>query len=46
MALDLKSHEVYLVTADFAPAPPSANENPRPRMTAVPGTFVVLIYAK
>jgi YVTN family beta-propeller protein len=46
MALDLKSHEVYLVTADFAPAPPSADENPRPRMTAVPGTFVVLIYAK
>jgi len=46
MALDTKSHEVYLVTADFAPAPPSANENPRPRMMAVPGTFVVLIYAK
>lgn len=46
MALDPKSHEVYLVTADFAPAPPSANENPRPRMMVVPGTFVVLIYAK
>jgi len=46
MALDPKSHEVYLVTADFAPAPPAANENPRPRMMAVPGTFVVLIYAK
>jgi YVTN family beta-propeller protein len=46
MALDPKSHEVYLVTADFAPAPPSANENPRPRIMAVPGTFVVLIYAK
>jgi YVTN family beta-propeller protein len=46
MALDPKSHEVYLVTADFAPAPPSANENPKPRMMAVPGTFVVLIYAK
>jgi len=46
MALDPKSHEIYLVTADFAPAPPSANENPKPRMMAVPGTFVVLIYAK
>jgi YVTN family beta-propeller protein len=46
MALDLKSHEVYLVTADFAPAPPATNENPRPRMMPVPGTFVVLIYAK
>jgi YVTN family beta-propeller protein len=46
MALDPKSHEVYLVTADFAPAPPSANENPKPRMMAVPGSFVVLIYAK
>jgi len=46
MALDPKSHQVYLVTADFAPAPPSANENPKPRMIAVPGSFVVLIYAK
>jgi YVTN family beta-propeller protein len=46
MALDPKSHEVYLVTADFAPAPPAANENPRPRMMAVPGTFVVLIFGK
>jgi YVTN family beta-propeller protein len=46
MTLDPKSHEVYVVTSDFAPAPPSANENPRPRMMAVPGTFVVLIYAK
>jgi YVTN family beta-propeller protein len=46
MALDPKSHEVYLVTADFEPAPPAANENPRPRMMAVPGTFVVLIFAK
>jgi hypothetical protein len=46
MALDPKSHEVYLVTADFAPAPSSANENPKPRMMAVPGSFVVLIYAK
>jgi YVTN family beta-propeller protein len=46
MALDLKSHEVYLVTAGFAPAPPAANENPRPRLMAVPGTFVVLIFAK
>jgi YVTN family beta-propeller protein len=46
MALDPKSHEVYLVTADFAPAPPSANENPKPRMMPVPGSFVVLIYTK
>ena len=46
MALDPKSHEIYLVTADFAPAPPSANENPKPRMMAVPGSFVVLIYGK
>ena len=46
MALDPKSHEVYLVTADFVPAPPSANENPKPRMMAVPGSFVVLIYSK
>ncbi len=46
MALDPNSHEIYLVTADFAPAPPSANENPKPRMMPVPGTFVVLIFGK
>jgi hypothetical protein len=46
MALDPKTHEVYLVTADFGPAPAATPENPRPRPTMVPGSFVVLVYAK
>jgi DNA-binding beta-propeller fold protein YncE len=48
MALDPKTHEVYLVTADFVPAPPNsaAVENPRPRMVMMPGSFVVLVFGK
>ncbi len=46
MALDPKTHEVYLVTADFGPAPAATPDNPRPRPTMVPGSFVVLVYAK
>jgi hypothetical protein len=46
MALDPKTHEVYLVTADFGPAPAATPENPRPRPTMVPGSFVVLVFAK
>ncbi len=46
MALDPKTHEVYLVTADFGPAPAATPENPHPRPTMVPGSFVVLVYAK
>jgi outer membrane protein assembly factor BamB len=46
MALDTKNHNIYTVTADFAPAPPATEQNPRPRAQAVPGTFTLLIYAK
>jgi YVTN family beta-propeller protein len=46
MALDPKTHEVYLVTADFGAAPAAIPENPHPRPTLVPGSFVVLVYAK
>jgi YVTN family beta-propeller protein len=31
MALDPKSHEVYLVTAEFGPRPEPTKDNPRPR---------------
>ena len=43
MALDPKTHEVYLVTADFGAAPAATAENPHPRPTMVPGSFVVLV---
>ena len=41
MVLDTKTHEVFLVTADFNP--PVA---PATRGTIVPGTFRLLVYAK
>jgi YVTN family beta-propeller protein len=46
MALDPKTHQVFLVTADFGPtpAPTPANANPRPTM--VKDSFVVLIFGK
>lgn len=43
MALDPGTHQVYLVTADFAPAPPTVSGQPRRRPTILPNTFVVLV---
>ena len=42
MALDPKTHNLFLVTSDFGP-PPSL-DNPRPRI--LPGTFVLLVYGR
>jgi len=41
--LDEKAHDVFLVTAEFAPAPAPTAERPRPRPSIVPGTFSVLV---
>jgi YVTN family beta-propeller protein len=46
MALDPKSHEVYLVTADFAPPPAATPDNPHPRGGMVPDSFVVLVFGR
>jgi len=46
MALDPKTHEVYLVTADFGPRPAATPENPRPRAPMVPNSFVVLVFGR
>ena len=46
MTLDRKSHEVYLVTAGFGPPPAPTAENPRPRPTLVPDSFVVLVFGR
>jgi len=46
MALDPDTHRVYLVTADFAPAPPPAPGQPRQRPAILPNTFVLLVLAK
>jgi DNA-binding beta-propeller fold protein YncE len=43
MALDEKSHKVYLATAQFGPPPAATPEQPHPRPTILPGTFGVLV---
>jgi YVTN family beta-propeller protein len=43
MALDEATGKVYLVTADFGPAPAATAEQPHPRPTLVPDSFVVLV---
>jgi len=46
MAFDPKTHQVYLVTAEFGPPPAPTPERPRPRPSIVPGTFTLLIVGK
>ncbi len=43
MALDLRTHTVYLSDAEFGPAPAATAANPRPRPHMVPGTFKLLV---
>jgi DNA-binding beta-propeller fold protein YncE len=46
MAIDYATHSVYLVTAEFGPAPAATADNPRPRPAILPDTFTLLVYAK
>jgi YVTN family beta-propeller protein len=46
MALDPKTHQVFLVTAEFGPAPAATADNAHPRPTMVKDSFVVLIFGK
>lgn len=46
MALDSKTHNVFLVTAQFGPPAAPTAEMPRPRPTIVPDSFVVLVVGK
>lgn len=46
LALDSKTHKVYVVTANFGPPPAATADNPHPRRSIVPDTFVVLVVAK
>jgi YVTN family beta-propeller protein len=43
MALDPASGRVYLVTADFGPAPAATAEQPHPRPAPIPDSFSVLV---
>lgn len=46
MALDVKTHNVYLVTAKFGPPPAPTPERPNPRPSIMPNSFVVLVFGK
>jgi DNA-binding beta-propeller fold protein YncE len=46
MALDPKTHQVFLVTADFGPRPTPTADNPRPRPPMLPDSFVLLVMGK
>jgi len=46
MGLDTKTHNVYLVTAKFGPPPAPTADNPHPRRSIAPDSFVVLVVGK
>ncbi|HTO88666.1 MAG TPA: YncE family protein [Thermoanaerobaculia bacterium] len=46
MALDEKTHRVFLVTAEFGPAPEATAGQPRPRPPILPGTFTLLVVGR
>ena len=43
MALDERTHRVFLVTASFGAAPAATPEHPHPRPAILPGTFRLLV---
>jgi len=42
VAINTKTHRLYLPTAEFGPAPEPTTENPHPRPKIIPGTFTIL----
>jgi hypothetical protein len=46
LALDAKTHNVFVVTADFGPRPAATADNPHPRPPMLPDSFVVLVVGK
>ncbi len=46
LALDSRTNNVYVVTAKFGPPPAATAENPHPRHSILPDTFVVLVVGK
>jgi DNA-binding beta-propeller fold protein YncE len=42
MALDERTHHIYLATAMFGPAPAATTERPHPRPSIVPGSFEII----
>ena len=46
LALDSKTHNVFVVSAKFGPPPAATADNPHPRRSIVADTFVVLVLSK
>jgi DNA-binding beta-propeller fold protein YncE len=46
MALDTKTHKVYLATAQFGEPPAATAERPHPRAPILPNSFVVLVFGR
>jgi DNA-binding beta-propeller fold protein YncE len=46
LALDSKTHKVFVVSAQFGPRPAPTADNPRPRPPILPDSFVVLVVGK
>jgi DNA-binding beta-propeller fold protein YncE len=46
MALDPKTHNIFLATAQYGPPPAATTEQPRPRPPMVPNSFVILVFGK
>jgi DNA-binding beta-propeller fold protein YncE len=46
MGLDTKTHNLFLDTADFGPAPAPTADRPHPNRSPIQGTFHVLVYGR
>jgi len=46
MALDPKTHNVFLATAQYGPPPAPTPERPNPRPAILPNSFVILVFGK
>jgi DNA-binding beta-propeller fold protein YncE len=46
MAVDPKTHNVFLVSAAYGPPPAATTERPNPRPAMLPNSFVILIFGK
>ncbi len=46
LAVDVLTHRVFVATAELGPAPAATAEQPHPRPSIVPGTFMILEFGK
>jgi DNA-binding beta-propeller fold protein YncE len=46
MALDMRNHNLFTVTAQFGPPPPPTQENPHPYPSVISKTFTLLIFGQ